>query len=552
MEWQNLFTEIILTRGYDYYLSDTIKNMNVSNQTIKAIIAGYQNYEVEIKLEGDNIVKMTCSCPYASDGNNCKHMAAVLYKWQDEYKENIPSVTERSAIKNEHLEKLINKASDKQIKHFLYSLLSNDEKLFLKFKTLVEPNISSSDLKRYKREINKTVRSFLGRDQFINYMQAPAFINAMDKYLYEDVKMMLENGCNEGAFELTCYLFLKVGSVDIDDSRGELGMFASDCLNIWREILNNGNRQLEDKMYQWFIEQLDGSLIDYLEEYLEDILMNYFKEPKYLKEKLVFIQKKIMLAKKQKQDWFGEFETSKWIFWHLKVMEELNYPIADIDDYCKENWQYTNIRNYYIDKCIERKDYQKAIEVLKESINLDKGYPGRIKEQRNKLKELYKLTNNLDAYQQELWQLVTKDDPGNLEIFNELKKLYPKEKWIEVREEIFKVLPKYVRIDKLYLAEKMEERLLNYVLNERGLYALYEYEDILKPKYTKELLQKYYDELNLMASCSADRKKYRQWVATLKRMQKLDGGAKIVNEIVETWKKVYKSRKAMMDELKKL
>lgn len=552
MEWQNLFTKTILTRGYDYYLSDTIKNLNVLNQTIKATIAGYQNYEVEIKFKDDNIVKMACSCPYASDGNNCKHMAAVLYKWQDEHKEIISSVTEKPTLKNEHLEKLINKASDKQIQHFLYNLLSNDEKLFLKFKTLVEPNISSSDLKHYKREINKTVRSFLGRDQFINYMQTPAFINAMDKYLNEDIKMMLEHGCYNEAFELTSYLFLKVGSAEMDDSRGELRMFASDCLNIWSEILNNGDRQLEDKMYQWFIKQLDGSLIGYMEECLEDIVINNFKDPKYLTEKLIFIQKKIIFAKKQKQDWFGEFETSKWIFWHLKVMEELNYPIVDIDNYCKENWQYANIRNYYIDKCIDHKDYQKAIEVLKESINLDKGYPGRIKEQRIKLKELYKLTNNLNAYQQELWQLVTKDDPGNLEIFNELKKLYPKEKWIEVREEIFKVLPKYVRIDKLYLAEKMEERLLNYVLSERGLYALYEYEDILKQKYTKQLLQKYYDELKVMSSYSGDRKKYRQWVAILKRMQKLDGGAKIVNEIVETWKKVYKNRKAMMDELKKL
>ena len=24
---------------------------------------------------------MYCSCPYAAGGNNCKHMAAVLYEW---------------------------------------------------------------------------------------------------------------------------------------------------------------------------------------------------------------------------------------------------------------------------------------------------------------------------------------------------------------------------------------------------------------------------------------------------------------------------------------
>lgn len=26
---------------------------------------------------------MSCSCPYALDGRNCKHMAAVLYEWSE-------------------------------------------------------------------------------------------------------------------------------------------------------------------------------------------------------------------------------------------------------------------------------------------------------------------------------------------------------------------------------------------------------------------------------------------------------------------------------------
>lgn len=26
---------------------------------------------------------MHCSCPYAKKGYNCKHMAAVLYKWEE-------------------------------------------------------------------------------------------------------------------------------------------------------------------------------------------------------------------------------------------------------------------------------------------------------------------------------------------------------------------------------------------------------------------------------------------------------------------------------------
>lgn len=41
-----------------------------------------------------------------------------------------------------------------------------------------------------------------------------------------------------------------------------------------------------------------------------------------------------------------------------------------------------------------------------------------------KLKELYKQTNNYQGYMEQLWQLVTKDKPGNLDIFKELKSLY--------------------------------------------------------------------------------------------------------------------------------
>ena len=33
------------------------------------------------------ITDMYCSCPYALDGRNCKHMAAVLYEWSEEAEE---------------------------------------------------------------------------------------------------------------------------------------------------------------------------------------------------------------------------------------------------------------------------------------------------------------------------------------------------------------------------------------------------------------------------------------------------------------------------------
>ena len=55
-----------------------------------------------------------------------------------------------------------------------------------------------------------------------------------------------------------------------------------------------------------------------------------------------------------------------------------------------------------------------------------------------------------------------------------------------------------------------------------------------------------------MAAYSGDRKRYQQLVTLLRTMQKINGGAKVVEEIVADWKMQYRNRPAMMDELRKL
>ena len=46
----------------------------------KAVVSGSEDYSVEIVIENGKVLSMVCDCPYAEDGNNCKHMAAVLYE----------------------------------------------------------------------------------------------------------------------------------------------------------------------------------------------------------------------------------------------------------------------------------------------------------------------------------------------------------------------------------------------------------------------------------------------------------------------------------------
>ena len=119
-----------------------------------------------------------------------------------------------------------------------------------------------------------------------------------------------------------------------------------------------------------------------------------------------------------------------------------------------------------------------------------------------------------------------------------------------MREEIFQALPAQAHVECLYKEEALYERLLEFVLQAKGLYALQQYQNDLQELYPQQLLQKYTDELREMVQRAADRRHYQEWAAYLKRMLQIPGGQERVQEIVADWRIRYKNRPAMMEELK--
>lgn len=83
MNWEHLFRGIILERGYEYYIQGLVENIEIEAESIHATVNGTEDYEVEIGLNNGKIDYMYCDCPYAEDCNNCKHMAAVLYEYEE-------------------------------------------------------------------------------------------------------------------------------------------------------------------------------------------------------------------------------------------------------------------------------------------------------------------------------------------------------------------------------------------------------------------------------------------------------------------------------------
>ncbi len=491
MEWEHLFESHILERGWDYYENEYVQEILKEENGIKAWVEGSDLYQVHIGIADGEIINMTCTCPYAEGGLNCKHMAAVLYMLE----EGCVDMNEDSSASNRDKNKpfmdayeLVKGAEEDLVRKFLADILISNEVLMNRFKIAVSQEISEDNIRAYKRQIDQIFRKYEGRGNFIDYYHASGFISELYDFLCEDIRNMLSNKQYEAAFLLSTYLFVEVGNVDMDDSDGGTDMISDECQDIWFEILEeSADERLEQKMFQWFMNSLDGSVIDYMEDYIEETLFKYFKENKYMEEKLKLTDKMIKSASEKKDAWNSDRLVGYWVKRHMDI-----------------------------------------------------------------LVEIYKLVGDDAAYKDELWKLILDYDKGNLNIFRELKSLYPADEWEVKRQIIFDNYKDYYGIEKLYLEEKMYEKLLKAVIDSAGLYLLTEYEKVLKPIYEKELLDKYEREVRSMAYRTSDRKFYKQIVSVLERMEKYEEGKELVRNITADWRWIYKNRRAMMEELGRL
>ena len=64
MDWYRLFRQHILDRGIEYYEDGYVTEFAHLDNSIKASVDGSAVYDVEISLDGEEVLDMYCSCPY--------------------------------------------------------------------------------------------------------------------------------------------------------------------------------------------------------------------------------------------------------------------------------------------------------------------------------------------------------------------------------------------------------------------------------------------------------------------------------------------------------
>ena len=553
--WKDLFRTHILERGLKYYEEGYVTSLEQTLTGYMAVVEGTDDYHVEIEIRDDQVYDMTCTCPYAADGNYCKHMAAVLYKIEEgEADTKIPAnYFEKVQDQKRELQEVIAGIPIKELQEIVFTQATSDDFLYNRIMTkyaLITPR----HMIRLKQQVNDIGYHYSDRSGFVDYYHATDYTDALNTLLYENIPLLLEKNYRMEAFELVNCVFYEIGNRDMDDSDGGTSFVADNCYEYWQTILQECNDKEKESMFQWFQEHQENYVMDYLEDYISDFLLNEFHDEEILQKKLHMLDEKI--AKFQKENYSGDSYSAYYgvvnnITARIRLMQELNYSKQEIREYRQKYRNFSEIRKMEIQEYLSGGKYEEAIAVLKESKSLDADKAGVVAEYSQQLIQIYEKRNMQKEYAQELEYQVFECMQRDLEYIVKLKKLYSETEWKEQRERFLQgKTSSWIRYEFL-VEEELFEELLREIQKNQSVYALDKYEKVLKKHLPNEVRDIYVQYVKKGAIQTADRKAYKYLMSYLKKITKYPNGKKIAQDIAESWRQDYKRRPAMMDELRK-
>lgn len=550
--WKDLFREHILARGEMYYYDGAVQDLEKTEHGYHALVKGTDDYEVDIEMEDGQICEMYCTCPYAADRNNCKHMAAVLYEIAEQEEEG--SLTEGSGVDQaeDELEEIIENIPETELRSFVKQLAGQDDEIRNTLMTRYAVRIDEKQMCRLKEGVDQIVWEYGDRSGFVDYRNAWDFTREMDSYLEDKADTLMERNCWRQAFELTNYVFKTIGNVDIDDSDGGTTQVANTCYDKWKEILENCTEEVRDEMFKWFTSHLACDyVIDYKEEYMEEFLTHEFRNREMLEKKMAYLDEMIERQTDCGNMWSARYGYENNILKRLEIMDQLGYPEKEIREYHRKHWRFSTVREMEIQEDIERGELDEAVRILKESKELDREYPGLVARYSEQLVSIYEAQADKKAYKEELQYYVLECPQHDLAHIQKLKAVCTETEWGRYREQILQSRNSYSIQYSFMESEGMYERMLQCMQKEQLIFNVDKYENALKKKFPEQVRDIYISYVHKQAERTGDRKRYRELMQYLKKIRRYPGGKEKAAEIAENWRALYSRRSAMMDELQK-
>lgn len=545
--WKDWFQPHILERGRTYFDEGRVSELERTEDGYAAIVAGTEEYEVEILLEGDSIEDMLCDCPYAEDGNACKHMAAVLFA---------VAAAEPSKKKASKREKRLTPAGlveiipDGQLRPLLTELISADEKLYRTLLLRYGETSLDECIKTLKKELASIGRQYAGRDGCINYYHGERFSEAIADHIRQQTETLLARKEPLLAFQAGVDVLRKYSDYSIDDSNGEYGLVMEAMEDMCVDVLAAADEIVAEKIFDLLSDCAKSDQEDwFVQDFASQMVFSHFVGKHFDEKKLALVDEQIAaLTSSGKKDYSSEYEMEQLLTRRFDLMKKLSLPKEELDAFLEQYTNYSDIRKLRIRQALDAGKTDEAIRLLEEGKSADRDKRGLVAEYSEWLMDLYERQGQRDKLIAELEYHVFVLSSGGMEMLNRLKKACAPAQWIEYRERYLSGR-NYYRLE-LMESERLWERLMEAVAAAGSLSILDRYEAALKKRYPNEMLEAYACILTKEAAAASDRKRYQELARYLKKLRHYPGGAEQAAQLAEDWRTRYIRRRAMMEELR--
>lgn len=546
MNWQKLFSPWILERGRNYWDDDRVESLRQDGNTVTAVVCGTEDYDVEIEIgRGGNVAYMSCTCPYAEEGNNCKHMAAVLFAIDADIMEQDGIQHNGEGATILPWQEALTGLSPEEMRQLLSELAQSDRGLQERITTLhgqVAPEVLEAT---WEIQLAEIPEKYTDRHDYIDYNHAYDFFLELDDFLETRLSRLLEAERIMDAFTLSCMVFEAGMEQDVDDSDGGCGILAGSCEEAWEKILNQADFRQEQEMYAWFASHTHVPEWDYGSEVVERFLFHRKWSAPLLEQNLNLLDAALTVEGN------AEYRMKELLNWRTDTMAALGMEQPAIDRFWAQYRHLPFVREREIQRMMDEKNFDGAIRLLKESKALDNGDDFRVRNHSQKLIHIYQQTGQREALREELRFQIFSHVQQDLTYIKLYREIIPDEEWPALLDQLLcHKTTRFLKYDLLAFGEQYEQ-LFYSIVQEGSFRRLNQYVDILCLWSPEQVRDTYVRMLDGVMSRSSDRGMYRETIGYLQRVRQFPNGVETAKHLADSWREQFGRRKAMLDELRK-
>lgn len=540
----NPFDPTIAQRGRAYHAEKRVQNIRqISKQHFSATVKGSYPYRCEIWLDKQGQYSGgKCSCPY-DWGGACKHQVALWYAIQD-WQE-----TENASVSPDELANKLAKCNEAQLRQLLLTLAEdsdNYQRLLLllsnqqttkNWQPMFQQQIAGLFYETYDEYIDEELQ-WLNADKALQWLNDVAQLG--QDALVEAIPLL--------ANRLAAY-WRQAAEFGMQDEDDTPALCLEECFQAVEKLLSS--RELSEQSRQ--------KLCEFLESALEHSDFEDFERELYR------LRSAEWSAQEQYDDWLAWLDTQHTDFYRqekLKVLQEAGRT-KQAEQFFQQNLAIPEFREQAIEQARKAQNWAQAEMLLQQGIE-SRDDLWKLNWQKQ-LAEVYQAQGKLNQLRELYFAMMLENHQHHdfLANYQSWKQTIAPEQWEKELNALLAILrkamhenPYWYECHRLFTVLGMEglgDELLAYLLQEKDLALLAQYDKYLNNNQLLGLYPRYRKSLIIELNQAGNRQGYQKLQA---KMQAIGKRCPALQEnllaLRDEWLAQYTKRPALLEELRKL